>query len=151
MQAPVETANHGLSEDSASPAGSSASSPPAPATPTPGPAPAPPPEQSASSVRELESAMSRHLPEPKKLRTSEMTDPASAASAASATSHLLKQFYSGSASSYPGLSLGPAQPVALKPSLYLDQFPDQPPGPGLYPGQPLHSLYQRGHSWYPGT
>ena len=144
----METANHGLSEDSASPAGSSASSPPAPATPTPGPAPAPPPEQSASSVRELESAMSRHLPEPKKLRTSEMTDPASAASA---TSHLLKQFYSGSASSYPGLSLGPAQPVALKPSLYLDQFPDQPPGPGLYPGQPLHSLYQRGHSWYPGT
>ena len=163
FQTPVEAAYPGLRSPEAP------VSPPSilrPASATPSPASAASelssPDQNSNSVRDLENAMSKHLPKDK-------ISEASVSEAA--TSALLRQFYTGrttleAAHQGPGdpailrggySGLGPAQPLPLKPSsLYLDtQYPpDQ--ASGLYPGQPLpgaglHSLYNRGQSWYPGS
>lgn len=119
------------------------------------------PDQNSNSVRDLENAMSKHLPKDK---MSDNTGPVASVSEA-ATSALLRQFYSGRTALEAGdpamlrggySGLGPAQPLPLKPSLYLDtQYPPDAAS-GLYPGQPLpgaglHSLYNRGQSWYPGS
>ena len=167
LQTPVEAAYPGLRSPEAP------VSPPSvlrPASATPSPASAASlrqtpelssPDQNSNSVRDLENAMSKHLPKDK-------ISEASVSEAA--TSALLRQFYTGRTTleaAHPGSGdpavlrggysgLGPAQPLPLKPSLYLDtQYPpDQ--ASGLYPGQPLpgaglHSLYNRGQSWYPGS
>ena len=167
LQAPVETPYPGLR----SPSDPGPVSPPSilrPASATPSPASAASlrqtpeltsPDQNSNSVRDLENAMSKHLPKDK------ISDNTTASVSEAATSALLRQFYSGRttleagdpASLRGGYSgLGPAQPLPLKPSLYLDsQYPPDPAS-GLYPAQPLpgaglHSLYNRGQSWYPGS
>ena len=173
FQAPVETPYPGLR----SPSDPGPVSPPSilrPASATPSPASATSlrqtpeltsPDQNSNSVRDLENAMSKHLPKDK------MSDSAGVPAASvseAATSVLLRQFYSGrtaaalEAGGDPAMlrggysGLGPAQPLPLKPSLYLDtQYPPDAAS-GLYPGQPLpgaglHSLYNRGQSWYPGS
>ena len=103
--------------------------------------------------------MSKHLPK----NASDSADMAGISGAAS--NLLLKQFYAGRAGSLEAgqgeqpqflrggyTSLGPAQPVPLKPSsLYLDQYPDQS---NLYTSHGSSSgfqLYNRGQSWYPGS
>ena len=163
FQAPVETSNPGLRSP-----GEPVSPPSNPDNPTLRPNSATPspaslrqtpelasPDQNSNSVRDLEAAMSKHLPKDK----SEASE--------AATSSLLRQFYTGRTTleaapgagdpaslrgGYSGLA-GTAQPLPLKPSLYLEQYQDQA---GLYPGQPLpgpglHSLYNRGQAWYPGS
>ena len=109
--------------------------------------------------------MSKHLPKDK--MSDNTVGPGLASVSEAATSALLRQFYSGrtaalEAGGDPAMlrggysGLGPAQPLPLKPSLYLDtQYPPDAAS-GLYPGQPLpgaglHSLYNRGQSWYPGS
>merc|ERR1719270_1457654 len=169
-QAPVETSNHGLSEQEV--AVSPPAAPPRPNTASPSPhgrasiTSSPPsrhdtpdvPDQNSNSVRDLENAMSKHLPK----STSESAD---MSISGAASNLLLKQFYAGRTGSLEAgqgeqppflrggyTSLGPAQPVPLKPSsLYLDQYPDQS---NLYTSHGSTSsfqLYNRGQSWYPGT
>ena len=170
FQAPVETSNHGLSEQEV--AVSPPAAPPRPNTASPSPhgrasiTSSPPsrhdtpdvPDQNSNSVRDLENAMSKHLPK----STSESAD---MSISGAASNLLLKQFYAGRTGSLEAgqgeqppflrggyTSLGPAQPVPLKPSsLYLDQYPDQS---NLYTSHGSTSsfqLYNRGQSWYPGT
>jgi len=97
------------------------------------------PDQNSNSVRDLENAMSKHLPKDK---TGEISFPLSSsveASQASQASHLLKQFYSRQGLDRPGYlpdmegdsqflnyarlagtayPSSPAQPVPLKPNVY---------------------------------
>ena len=94
--------------------------------------------------------MSKHLPK---------QEPNTSSTASNTTNHLLRQYYSSKAtleavSSEPvlrgGYSLSPAQPVPLKPNLYLDQYSDHT---SVYTAS--HSghnssfhPYSRGQSWY---
>ena len=151
----METPDHGLrKEDSSSPAASDSILRPKTATPSPHDSSSPPsrhgtpvPDQNSNSVRDLETAMSKHLPK---------QEPNTSSTAS--TNHLLRQYYSSKATleavtSEPvlrgGYSLSPAQPVPLKPSLYLDQYSDQS---SVYTPAAGHSSsfhpYSRGQTWY---
>ena len=159
FQTPVETSNNGLrqeQEPSLSPAAPDNTNPILrPNTASPSVTSSPPsrhgtpvPDQNSNSVRDLENAMSKHLPKDKV--------------EADSSSNLLKHLYNNRTSleAVAGenqflrggyTSLGPAQPVALKPSLYLDQYSDQS---SLYtPSAGAHGfqLYNRGHTWYPNN
>lgn len=166
-QTPVETANHGLNskeQEKSSPAvpqekpqsslcetnektsirpktaSPHASSPPSPSnrysaelrqTPIP--------DQNSNSVRDLENAMSKHLPKDKAGELPFQLSSTVEASQASQASHLLKQFYSRQGLDRPGYlpdmegdsqflnyarlagtayPSSPAQPVPLKPNVY---------------------------------
>ena len=105
------------------------------------------PEEASSKVRELESAMSRHLPADK--------SPASPAS-------LLKHFYSRPGgypepswlpgSAYPGVS-GPAQPLAIKPygGVESSAYPGLEQNMNIYSHSASLHLYNRGQTWYSGN
>jgi neuronal PAS domain-containing protein 1/3 len=139
------------------------------------------PDQNSNSVRDLENAMSKHLPKDK---VGEIPFPLSSsmeATQASQASHLLKQFYSRQALDRPGYlpdmeadsqflnyarlagtAYPPAQPVPLKPNVYSVNPPMGHTIEGSYTGTfdqshiYSHStssfhLYNRGQSWYSGN
>ena len=167
LQAPVETPNHGLNSEEQEKSLQSPAVPqekaqsslcennektsirPKTASPHASSPPSPSsrysaelrqtPDQNSNSVRDLENAMSKHLPKDK---TGEISFPLSSsveASQASQASHLLKQFYSRQGLDRPGYlpdmegdsqflnyarlagtayPSSPAQPVPLKPNVY---------------------------------
>merc|ERR550539_1905812 len=113
------------------------------------------PDCESSKVRELESAMSRHLPAEKCEGGGPASQPASQTSPAS----LLKHFYSRPggypepswlpSSAYPGVP--PAQPLAIKPygGVETSAYPglDQ----NIYSHSASFHLYNRGQTWYSGN
>ena len=133
FQTPVEASNTGLSPEEqerppVSPVTPHSASPQAASSPAS-------PDQNCNSVRDLETAMSKHLPPDK--------------------SEILKHFYSrpGYSQSADGQFLPasvPAQPLAIKPYSGLEH--------STYPGieQNIYShsagfhLYNRGQTWYSG-
>jgi len=138
------------------------------------------PDQNSNSVRDLENAMSKHLPKDK---AGEIPLQLPSSVEASQASHLLKQFYSRQGLDRPGYlpdiegdsqflnyarlagtgySSSPAQPVPLKPNVYSVNPPMGHTIEGSYTGTfdqshiYSHSsssfhLYNRGQSWYSGN
>ena len=161
----MEATNTGLSgeeQDRQSPAGPDTSNPspttistpvtsststtvrPHSASPLAASSPASPEQKSNTSVRELETAMSKHLPAE--------TSPAS----------LLKHFYSRPGgypepswlpgSAYPGVP-GPAQPLAIKPygGVESSAYPGLEQNMNIYSHSASLHLYNRGQTWYSGN